>query len=214
MSHRRRGPPAGGPPIPSRRTVLRGAAALGASALISGFRSRRACAAAPGDRRFLFFFASGGWDVAQVFDPTFGAGVDHPPGTAEARRGELRWVAGADRPWVSRFFERWGHRAAIVNGLDTHATGHGEGDRSVLTGSARSALPDWPTLLASEAGSCSMPHVVFGGPCFPGAHGSLVVRGGGGLLVAPGPLVEPAPAHPGAGLGDSGRPLLEQSLTA
>jgi hypothetical protein len=157
---------------------------LGAGAALGG-RPRLARAAAR-DRKFLFFFASGGWDTTQVFEPKFmaGAGADMAPDTVLEGVGDLLFTAGDDRPGVSRFFSRWGHRSAIVNGVDTHSIGHGAGTRFMLTGSSASSLSDWPTLLASNTeSSFPMPHVVFSGPSFGGSRGSSVVRGGGGRLL-------------------------------
>jgi hypothetical protein len=150
-----------------------------------GLRPRPALAAAR-DRKFLFFFASGGWDTSQVFEPKFmnDTGVDMAPDTMLGSVGRLRFTAGEDRPSVSRFFARWGHRAAIVNGIDVHSIGHGAGTRFMLTGSSASSLADWPTLLASNTeSSFPMPHVVFSGPAFGGNQGASVVRGGGGRLL-------------------------------
>jgi hypothetical protein len=169
---------------PTRRSALLGTAALGAGAALGG-RPRLARAAAR-DRKFLFFFASGGWDTTQVFEPKFmdGSGADMAPDTALGGVGDLVFTAGDDRPGVSRFFSRWGHRSAIVNGVDTHSIGHGAGTRFMLTGSSASSLSDWPTLLASNTeSSFPMPHVVFSGPSFGGSRGSSVVRGGGGRLL-------------------------------
>ena len=139
-------------------------------------------AAPPRERKFLFFFAGGGWDTTTVHDPKFGddaGAVDMDAGTFLGGQGALRWTAGADRPAVSRYFERWGWRSSIINGIDTHCVGHGAATRSMLTGSVVSSLSDWPTLLASQTKvAFSMPHVVFGGPSFAGIRGASLVRGG------------------------------------
>lgn len=174
----------------TRRGFLGGTAALGAAAA-GGFllQPGRALAASPRERKFLFFFAGGGWDTSQVFEPKFGddaGGVDMDDMTflGSSTNGQLRWTAGEDRPAVSRYFERWGWRSSIVNGIDTHSIGHGAGTRFMLTGSSASSLSDWPTLLASQTEQdLSMPHVVFGGPSFAGPRGATLVRGGGGTLL-------------------------------
>jgi len=168
-----------------RRTVLKGAAAASAAAFVGLPTSGRAWAA-PSDRKFLFLFASGGWDTAQVFEPKFGGavGVDLPPLSEPGQIGDLRFVAGPDRPEVARYFTRWGHRSAIVNGIDTHSIGHGSGTRFVLTGTSASTSPDWPTRLAdADPIALPMPHVVFSGPAFAGGLGASVVRGGDGRLL-------------------------------
>ncbi len=174
----------------SRRTFLKGslaATAMGATGTGLLLKPGRAMAAAPRDRKFLFFFAGGGWDTSTVYEPKFGddaGGVDMDMDTFLGQSGELRWTAGDDRPAVSRYFERWGWRSSIVNGIDTHSIGHGAGTRFMLTGSSASSLSDWPTLLASQTEvGFSMPHVVFGGPSFAGTRGSALVRGGGGRVI-------------------------------
>ncbi len=191
-------------PRPTRRAFL-GTSALATLGLpfVRGAR-----AATPGQRRFLFFFAEGGWDTSQVFEPRFGGGVDMPPDTFEGNAHGIPFTAGPDRLGVARFFERWGDRTCVINGLDTHSIGHGAGTRFVLTGGTSDALTDWPTLLASEGqGDMPMPHVVFSGPTLPGPRGSVVVRGGGGELVE---LVD------GSAVGSADRPapVLQRPLDA
>jgi hypothetical protein len=163
-----------------RRFLQAGAAA----ALASGARIPRAMAAAP-DRKFLFFFASGGWDTTTVLDPHFDSdGVDMDQDTHLAELGNLRWTAGDDRPGVSRFFRRWGARACIVNGMNVHSVGHDSAAQFVMTGTSASSFSDWPTILAANArGEVPLPHLVFGGPSFPGTRGATVVRAGGGTLL-------------------------------
>ncbi len=184
-----------------RRTALKGVAAASVAA-VAGLPLRRA-SAAPSDRKFLFLFASGGWDTAQVFEPKFGlaSGVDLPPDSYLGETAGLRYVAGDDRPEVARYFERWGHRTATINGIDTHSIGHGSGTRFVLSGSSASTLPDWPTRLAAASTvTLPMPHVVFSGPAFAGTLGASVVRGGDGRLLelidgsVVGRATEPVPA--------------------
>ena len=132
----------------TRRTFLKGslaASAFGATAGGAFWRPRRAVAAPPRERKFLFFFAGGGWDTTTVHDPKFGddaGAVDMDAGTFLGGQGALRWTAGADRPAVSRYFERWGWRSSIINGIDTHSVGHGAATRSMLTGSVVSSLSD------------------------------------------------------------------------
>jgi len=185
----------------SRRHLLRGAAALSVLGGL-GLPRRVRAAAPPTARKFLFLFAGGAWDTTQVFDPHFEAGgVDMPPETFLGEVGDLRFAAGPDRPSVERFFVRWGHRTALVNGIDSHSIGHDAGTRFMMTGSSASALSDWPTLLAAHApASLPMPHVVFSGPVFAGSRAGSVVRGGGGLLLdlisgrVVGAADQPAPA--------------------
>lgn len=150
----------------------------------AGWHPRMARAAA-GERKFLFFFAGGAWDSTAVFDPHYDTSyIDMDEETWIGTAGGLEFTAGNDRPMVSRFFQRWGNRAAIVNGLDAHTVGHDTGMQMTMTGTSASSFSDWPTLLAANGrGEYPLPHLVFGGPSYPGVNGHVVVRAGGGTLV-------------------------------
>ncbi len=167
----------------TRRSLLSRAGALAALAG-AGWHPRMARAAA-GERKFLFFYASGGWDTTTVFDPHHGSdGVDMDPGTLTETLGNLSFTAGEDRPEVERFFSRWGGRTAIINGIDAHSVGHASATQFAMTGTAASSFSDWPTILASSgSGDYPLPHLVFSGPSFPGSAGGAVVRAGGGALL-------------------------------
>lgn len=167
----------------SRRALLQGAASAAALGTL-GVPSRKAHAA-EAERKFLFFFAGGGWDTTTVLDPHLGsAGVDMDPGTTVGEVGNLRFTASPDRPAVSLFFQRWGQRTAIVNGIDCHSVGHESATQLVLTGTSASSTSDWPTLLAAHTrAEYPLPHLVFSGPAYPGSFASAVVRAGGGTLL-------------------------------
>ncbi|MFT6160851.1 MAG: hypothetical protein ACJAZO_003712 [Myxococcota bacterium] len=175
----------------TRRGLLKGvahAAALGTLGSMAAV-SRQA-KAATGDRKFLFFFAGGGWDATPL-DPKFGpdglspvGGTDMDPGTMLGSVGNLSWSSGDDRPNMDRFFTRWGSRTAIMRGVNVHSAGHEAGRKWVMTGTSASSVPDWPSILASNGvAEYPMPHLVFGGPAYPGPFGAAVVRGGGGTLL-------------------------------
>jgi len=167
----------------TRRRLLQGASAFGA-AVAAGVGSRPALAA-PAERKFLFFFASGGWDTTEVFDPHPGSDkVDMEMGTDAGTANGVTFTAGDDRPNVARFFRRWGRRAVICNGVNAHSVGHDSAAQFVMTGTSSSSFADWPTTLAANAlGDYPLPHAVFSGPVFPGNSGSAVVRAGGGTLL-------------------------------
>lgn len=168
----------------SRRSLLRSTAAA-AAASFAGFSPLRASAAV-GERKFIFFYASGGWDVTSVFDPHFGVdGVDMDDMAEPGQVGNIAFTAGVDRPNVSRYFQRWAARTTILNGVNAHTVGHESGQQFMMTGTSASAYPDWPTILAASASTeYPLPHIVFGGPSFAGNYGSAVVRAGGGSLLS------------------------------
>lgn len=199
------------PLLATRRAFLGGSAALLASTGLA--LPARARAAAPAERKFLFFFAGGGWDTTTILDPHFEGGVvDMDPDTALAQAGGLVYATGPGREPVDRFFRRWGARTAIVNGIDVHSVGHDSAAQFVMTGTTASSFADWPTLLASRSSvEYPLPHVIFGGPSYPGTEGQAVVRAGGGTLLdlLDGSIVgyvdrpAPLPAHPADRLVDS-----------
>lgn len=173
--------------LPRRRFLQSVAAA--AAAGFTGLAPRRA-RAVEGERKFIFFYAGGGWDVTSVFDPHFAPdggpvdGVDMDDMAEPVEIGGIRFTGGVDRPNVTRYFERWGQRTCLLNGIDAHSVGHDSGMQFMLTGTSASSYPDWPTLIAGRAkADYPLPHVVFSGPSFGGTYASAVVRAGGGALL-------------------------------
>ena len=179
----------------SRRRLLQSSAALAGAAALPGRRAR----AAVGERKFLFFFASGGWDVTAVLDPHYDTdGVDMDQDTWPETIGGHTFTNGDDRLNVDRFYRRWGRRTAVINGMDMHSVGHESATQFAMTGTSASSYPDWPTILAAHArAEYPLPHVVFSGPSYAGTLGASVVRAGGGVLLD---LID------GSILGDADRP--------
>jgi len=175
----------------SRRQLIgriAGCAALGTFGSMSAVVNQ--AKAATGDRKFLFFFASGGWDATPL-DPKFGpdgfspvGGTDMDPDTILGQVGNLTWSSGDDRRSMDRFFARWGGRSCIARGVNVHSAGHEAGMQWMMTGTSASSTSDWPTILAANGSAeYPMPHLVFSGPSYPGTFGAAVVRGGGGTLL-------------------------------
>lgn len=167
----------------SRRNFLSNAAAMSALSAIGWHPSM--ARAAVGERKFIFFYAGGGWDTTAVFDPHHNTDyVDMEQDTLTETLGNLAFTGGEPRVFTSRFFQRWGNKTAIVNGIDAHSVGHDSGRQFAMTGTSASSYPDWPTLLAAKGqGDYPLPHIVFSGPNYPGSSGSAVVRAGGGTLL-------------------------------
>ncbi len=177
----------------TRRRLIQAAAAgagVGLLGSMDALLAQQARAAARGDRKFLFFFASGGWDATPL-DPKFGSdgaspvdGTDMDPGTTLARAGNRSWAARPGRPNKGLFFQRWGGRVALLRGVNVHSAGHESGTQWMMTGTTTSERPDWPTIIAANGtADYPMPHLVFSGPAYPGPLGAAVVRGGGGSLL-------------------------------
>lgn len=165
-----------------RRHILRALAATGAMALMPGGSTVKAAGA---EKKFIFIFASGGWDTTFVFESKFGSTkTDMDPTAYPGQAGKLVYTASDMWPNVERYFSRWGNRSAILNGVNSHSVGHDSCAQFMLTGTSASSIADWPTTLAANATQeYSLPHVVYSGPNFPGNSGATVVRGGGGTLL-------------------------------
>jgi hypothetical protein len=104
-------------------------------------------------RRLVVVFAEGGWDVSFCFDPKFdsndvdGPEVDEDPTVADDREairtfGELPIVVNDHkRPSVTRFFENWASRTAVVNGIWMGAIAHATARVRILTGTQSQVNP-------------------------------------------------------------------------
>ena len=142
---------------------------------------------ASSDRCFLFVFCHGGWDTTRVFTPM----IDHPYATPEegAVESELQGIGFVDResrPSVRSFFELWGDRSCVLNGIEVRSVTHERCRRILMTGGSDPAREDWAAHLAA-AGDASMPcpHLVLAGPAYTHAYSERVVRmGSEGQLAA------------------------------
>lgn len=187
----------------NRRRLFLDSAAL--SALAAAGWTPNMARSAQGERKFLFFFASGAWDSTAVFDPHHNSDYcDMMPDSYTRELGGLRHTANdMTMEAVGRFFTRWGNKTAIINGIDAHTVGHDTGRQMTMTGTSADNYPDWPTALAGMGqGEYPLPHVVFGGPSFGGHLAGNVVRAGGGTLLD---LIEGGIV----GAGDDPAPQLE-----
>lgn len=164
---------------PSRRELLE----LGAAGLVGGVLPRRVRAApsvGATDRRFVFVFANGGWDPTRALFPAFDLPVVDMEAEAELLTfGELGVVGHPDRPAVARFFSDWGDRAVLLHGLQVPAIDHFTCARLVTTDSPGATEPDWAAVLGGAvAEHYPAPHLVLGGPSFPGEHAASTVSAG------------------------------------
>jgi uncharacterized protein (DUF1501 family) len=163
----------------SRRALLK--AGAGGLLLPTG-----ALAAGSGDRRFLFVFNSGGWDTSRVFTPMFHSDTaEIEEGAVEAEANGVRFVDHEDRPSVRAFFEAYGDRCCVINGLEVQSVAHERCRQLVLTGSAGTDVDDWPSILAAHAaGRPALPHVVLDGAAFTSRYTDRVVRVGDNAQLA------------------------------
>jgi len=160
-----------------RRFLLGSAAALAAAGLPLGLAHGQA---RPGDSKFIFVFARGGWDPTRVFATEFdNRNVDMEPGADRATAGNISYVDHPSRPSVRGFMDQYHGQTAILNGVMVRSIAHEICTMIAMTGNSSGTVPDWPAILASQAQDrYTLPHLVLDGPSFPGNLGSAVARTG------------------------------------
>ena len=153
--------------------VLAGLAAL------AGGRSVLASPAAS-ERKFLVVYANGGWDYSYVFAPLFDndwVSVDENSTTAEANG--IPFVDAESRPSVRAFFEDYGSRTCILNGVEVRSITHQRCQRLAFTGTGGPDADDFSSILAAHSNaSLLLPHTVISGPAYTSRYTSQVVRVG------------------------------------
>jgi len=132
-------------------------------------------------RRFVFVHAMGGWDPLCVFAPMFAASaIEMEPEAQAATVGDFTLVDHPSRPLTVPFFQAWGDRTLLINGINTRSVNHETCQTVSLTGQTSDSAIDWPTALAvADTSAYYMPHLVFGGPAFPGEETVYVTRAEG-----------------------------------
>lgn len=172
-----------------RRHFLKHLAAISATSLFSVHLPRICAWAQQGQARphfFMFVFARGGWDPTMVFEPTkLGlTTIDlDPSGELLTLPNGITFLDSPNRPMVRTFFEDFGDRSCIINGVDTTSTSHSGGTEIMMTGSSGMNRPDWPTIMVSqqELGEFMIPYMALSGPSFSGSLGSGTASGSGFL---------------------------------
>jgi hypothetical protein len=161
----------------SRRRLL-GTTATSFAALGLPFRTARAATAS--DTRFVFVFAPGGWDPTRVFADGFdNPAVSMDAGAERGTAGNIGFVDHPDRPSVRTFLDAWHARTVVLNGLMVRSIAHEICTMIAMTGTTSGLTPDWPAILADRARDrFTLPHLVLGGPSFPGDLGVAVARTG------------------------------------
>lgn len=132
------------------------------------------------DRKLIFVFAPGGWDVTRVFAPEFAnPNVAMEANAEKATRGNLAWVSSPERPSVDLFFENHHDRMVLFNGMMVRSIAHDICTMIALTGTSSGLAPDWPAIVANkDREAYTLPHLVINGPSFPGDLGVAVARTG------------------------------------
>lgn len=173
----------------SRRAVLKATATLTAASTVDLLPTRaHAKTLLKPERKFICFFAGGGWSHNEVFDPVQVRGGNAGPPDMNEYLGQVGNIAynanDIDMPDVTRYLQRWGARTAFINGVDNHTVGHDTGQQYALTGTSASGYSEWPAVFAGmSTNGYPLPEMVFGGPTFTGSYSSSTVRAGGGTLL-------------------------------
>ncbi len=143
-----------------RRDFLKmcSAASLGVVGAGSLFGPRTAAAAGPTSYQGLLWVtvhASGGWDPTSFCDPKGSQGVDDPA-PVNKYLADTIGVAGAHRyaPVAGNqaFFEKYGAKLLVVNGIDTATNGHDSGTRNVWSGKLPEGYPAFSAVVAASLG--------------------------------------------------------------
>jgi len=164
----------------NRRHVLQG---LGASGLLCA-----APALATGGRpkNLILVVAKGGWDTTYCLDPKpdspFVDGPERDDPSNEVVRtvnGIPFWSNPYARPHVDRFFEKWGHRTSVVNGIWVGSIVHDACLNAVLCGSRLGGRPDLTVIHGHEHGrDLPIGNLDLSGISRPGSLGHETVRVG------------------------------------
>lgn len=163
----------------NRRFFLQGC--LGSTAVMGmGLPSTANATVRAADRKFVFVYNQGGWDPTRVFATTFSNPmVDMEADAEQATSGGISWVSHPDRPNVDAFFADNASNMLIVNGMLVRSIAHDICTMLSLTGSTSGLSPGWPAIIAAATASqYTLPHLVLGGPSFPGELGAVVARSG------------------------------------
>ena len=201
----------------TRRDLLRAAAAT--ATLGAAPRTARAAPAAA-QRKFIFVFCFGGWDITKVFLPNWTL-TNNPQledGTELTTGSATSWVSHPDRPSVDAFYQAYEHRIVRVDGIEVPSIAHDICTSLVLTGSTDASRPDVPTLLAAyDSTNRALPHLLLSGPSYSGSLSHYTARvGSNGQLqaLATGEIHERNNEGVPGVIGDTSRAIVDRYLLA
>lgn len=177
----------------ARRDLLRAGAAVGLAASLP-CRERAAIAGTP-PRNLVLVLNSGGWDTTYTLDPKPGvAGIDAPSGAVQTFSG-IPVLTDPSRPNVAAFFQRYGARSAVVNGIQVRSFIHPDCKKRVLTGTPNDQNPDLGAITAWEHGrDMPVPYLVLGSSAMSGPLAAITGRAGTTNQIST--LLSPQAAYP------------------
>ena len=141
---------------------------------------RLLAAKSKGERKFFFVYCYGGWDTTMVYTPEFdNSNVDMEVDAEETEANGITFVTHQSRPSVQSFFESYGDRCCVINGMEVRSVTHERCQRLLFTGTSDADADDWGVLMASNTGVVyPVPHLVLAGPAFSSENMANVVRVG------------------------------------
>ncbi len=150
----------------NRRSFLQ-ALGLGVAGLTLGWPVSQAKAQGGWNGRFLLYVhAGGGWDPTSFCDPKGREAAGSPDPMNNYLMSDIRFAGGGSPiRWApigdnDAFFQRYGERLLILNGLDTSTNGHDSGTRYAASGTLAETHPSIAAFYASVyAHDLSMPFI-------------------------------------------------------
>ena len=150
-----------------RRDFLKLASMAGLGVAVGGAFSGRAAADPYTGKLFLFIHAGGGWDPTSFCDPKGSTGTSDPdpmnyyPEADIETAGNIRYAPVGTN---AAFFQKWGSRLLVINGVDTGTNSHDAGTRTTWCGTLTEGKPSFGALLAGVYGpSLPMAYISNGG---------------------------------------------------
>ena len=139
------------------------------------------------ERKFLFVHCQGGWDQCYFSAPLHGnSNIDMEEDSTEAVLHGIHFVDSAIKENMRGFFDQFGNRCALINGIESRSVAHDVCLRLINTGTSLASTDDWSSILAGNAQEDPiMPLVAISGPLYTFNYTGSVVRiGSNGQLAA------------------------------
>ena len=130
---------------------------------------------------------SRGWDQCYFSAPLHGnSNIDMEEDSTEAVLQGIHFVDSAIKENMRGFFDQFGNRCALINGIESRSVAHDVCLRLINTGTSLASTDDWSSILAGNAQEDPiMPLVAISGPLYTFNYTGSVVRiGSNGQLAA------------------------------
>lgn len=177
-----------------RRHFVQGGLAAAAAATVPAALHRARAQGPTPARNLILVLNFGGWDTTTALDPKPGRPLVDVTEGEIVRYGETEIWSHASRPSVDRFFERWGERTAVINGVQVRSFVHTDCVKRMMTGGPSETTPDMGAITAWELGrELPVPYLALGSQARSGSLAAITGRTGTtNQLVA---IVDPESAY-------------------